>query len=247
VLAMLATRGVRVESLRGLLKVVAPGVAERMAEYPWYAGADLPLPHCISATDAALSGNALSAAMTKADLRLMALRAEVMFVGEYNRTVEATQNKSITLFDVNSRLLMYLVGRLWRDGPCGAVRIFADRLGGRMRYLGLLQRLFDGCSFKVLDETEKLSAYRITGRQHEMELHYGIDFDREHLPVALASMVSKYLRELFMELFNRFWAGHVAGLAPTAGYHTDGLRFLADIEPAVRRLGIAPAILQRSR
>ena len=41
--------------------------------------------------------------------------------------------------------------------------------------------------------------------------------DSEHFCVALASMASKYLRELFMLEFNRFWQEKVPGLAPTAG------------------------------
>jgi ribonuclease HII len=58
--------------------------------------------------------------------------------------------------------------------------------------------------------------------------------ESHHLPVALASIYSKYLRELVMRCFNRYWATHVAGLRPTGGYYADGQRFLADIEPALR-------------
>ena len=39
--------------------------------------------------------------------------------------------------------------------------------------------------------------------------------------MALASMLAKYLREVFMRQFNRFWLGHVDGLKPTAGYPGD--------------------------
>jgi len=61
-------------------------------------------------------------------------------------------------------------------------------------------------------------------------------------------MVSKYLRELFMKLLNRFWTDRVgAHLVPTAGYYTDGQRFLADIADALRTLDIDQALLVRSR
>jgi len=246
VLAMLAARGVRPASLRGLLKVVAPRALEHVDEYPWYAGADLPLPRCADATDVALTGNALAVAMKDAGLALTAMRSEVVFVGEYNRTVAATQNKSVTLFDVNGRLLYYLWGKLWKEGD-GLARIYADRLGGRMRYLGPLQRVLANCSFKVLEESEALSGYRITDGPRTVELFYGVQFDRRHLTVALASMVSKYLRELFMELINAWWARHVPDLAPTAGYYTDGKRFLEQIAPAIEALGVGLSLIRRSR
>jgi ribonuclease HII len=68
-----------------------------------------------------------------------------------------------------------------------------------------------------------------------------------HLPVALASMVSKYIRELAMNLFNRFWSERQAGLKKTAGYPVDALRFKAEIAAVQKELGIADDILWRER
>jgi ribonuclease HII len=247
VLAVLATRGVRVSSLRQLLGVLSPGAADRLGDYPWYARADMALPHCISATDAALAGNALSAAMAAAGVRLTAMRSEAILVGEYNRVVRATHNKSNTLFDVNSRLFAYLWGKLWQAGSPGTVRLCVDRHGGRIHYRRALQRVFNGCDFRILGESRTCSGYWISDRRRAMELRFGVEFDRLHLPVALASMVSKYLRELFMELLNRYWAAQVADLAPTAGYYADGKRFLADIDPAVGDLALDRDLLERCR
>jgi ribonuclease HII len=260
VLAMLATRDAHPRSLRELLALLAPGAVGALEEYPWYAGSDLPLPHCLSATDVALAGNALAAAMGKADMRLETIRAEVVDVGEYNRTVAATHNKSVTLFDVTSRLLVFLWQRLWHHAQPGSVRIHADHQGGRIRYRPGLQRVFADCEFKILDETDTLSGYRMsdlpashqagrgqTGSARSAELFFSVESDRHHLPVALASMVCKYIRELLMELFNRFWARHVPGLAATAGYYTDGKRFLADIAAAIEALGVPRDLLERSR
>lgn len=246
VLSMLAARGVKPASLRALLKAIAPSIPPQLDRYPWYAGADLPLPRQADATDIALTGNAVACAMKDAGLTLSAMRSEVILAGEYNRIVAATRNKSVTLFDINSRLLYYLWPKLWADGD-GASRIYADRLGGRMRYLQPLQRVLEHCAFTVIEETEARSGYRIDDGPRRAELYYGVKFDRRHLPVALASMVSKYLRELLMEMVNAWWAARVPDLAPTAGYYTDGRRFLADIADAADRLGVDRALLQRSR
>ena len=53
---------------------------------------------------------------------------------------------------------------------------------------------------------------------------------------ALASMTAKYVRELFMESLNAFFAARVEGLKPTAGYYSDGRRFLADVEDVLGEL-----------
>ena len=68
-----------------------------------------------------------------------------------------------------------------------------------------------------------------------------------HLPVALASMVCKYVRELMMGLLNAFWQERVEGLAATAGYYTDGRRFFGEIGQAMAELGVDEGLMYRSR
>jgi len=60
-------------------------------------------------------------------------------------------------------------------------------------------------------------------------------------------MVCKYLREVCMKQFNRFWAKHVPGIAPTAGYPGDSRRFYELIRPAMAKLGIAEDQVWRKR
>lgn len=243
VLAMLSTRQPAPESLGGLLAQIAPAAAQLMPQYPWYAEADLPLPRSADQTDLKLAANALRLAMAGAGIRLLAMRAEPVFVRQYNTHVTATNNKSTALFDVTSRLLDWL----WRNSPPGLLRIYVDRQGGRMRYLPSLQRVFAGCSFKILDETNIWSAYRITGRQRTCEICFITGAESKWLPVALASMTSKYLRELFMEMLNGFWTSRVPGLSPTAGYYTDGRRFYKEIAPAAGLLKVDSQMLYRCR
>ncbi|MHC4253749.1 MAG: hypothetical protein ACYS9X_31935, partial [Planctomycetota bacterium] len=65
--------------------------------------------------------------------------------------------------------------------------------------------------------------------------------------VALASMVSKYVRELFVRRLNRWFGERVEDLKPTAGYPVDAARFLADTAEFRARAGIAEFDLVRSR
>jgi hypothetical protein len=243
VLAMLATRGQRPASLRGLLELAAPGALPQTAGYPWYEAADLPLPQAADATDLDLAANSLGVALRRRGMSLEAFGAEVVFAGEFNRLLGATRNKSVAAFGVTARLLM----RLWRRFDGEPVRLLIDRHGGRVRYRAPLQQVFDTCAVKVLDESSARSAYRFCDGRREVEMHFSVAAEDRHLPVAVASMASKYLRELFMTLLNGFWGGHVASLRPTAGYYADARRFLRDISPAARDLAVERSLLVRCR
>ena len=69
----------------------------------------------------------------------------------------------------------------------------------------------------------------------------------EFLQVALASMTSKYLRELAMLAFNQYWCDRVPNLRPTAGYPQDARRFKAQIRSAQTSLGIDDRSLWRAK
>lgn len=243
VLGFLPGKGPRPDTLGALLAAVAPDAVPLVSRYSWYAPDELSLPTCLTATDVALGRNALSVAMARAGVKVALLRSQVVCVGEFNRLLSATRNKSTTLFDITSQLLV----RLWKLAGSGPVRIYVDRHGSRIRYLPALQRVFGTCQFKILDENENLSAYRLSDADRTAELIFTKGAEDKHLPVALASMLSKYLRELFMILLNRFWASTVPGIKPTAGYYVDGRRFFGEISPAARNLGIDKSLLYRSR
>jgi hypothetical protein len=67
------------------------------------------------------------------------------------------------------------------------------------------------------------------------------------LPVSLASMVSKYLRELLISNLNRYFVGFSADLKPTAGYWKDGLRFVEEIKTSLPHVLFDSEQLIRSR
>lgn len=243
VLASLLAGGTQAGSLTELLAAVSPNSLGHLDRYPWYKAAQLPLPHKAGASDLSLAGKGLLSALKRKNMRLFSVSSEILFAGEYNKLVQATRNKSATLLDLTCRLL----SGLWAKAGREWLRVYVDRQGGRMRYLSSLQRVFPGCEFKIVEECDQISAYRICDGDRQMEVSFAIKAEDTQLPVALASMTSKYLRELFMALFNRFWAEKIEGLKPTAGYYVDGKRFLEDIAPAISELGFDPAILRRTR
>ncbi len=67
-------------------------------------------------------------------------------------------------------------------------------------------------------------------RAGRIHIQFRPEAEEAHLPVALASMTAKLVRELAMARFNRYWCGRVAELKPTAGYVQDARRWLEDVE-----------------
>lgn len=242
VLAMLVARGLLPQSLAGLLEVVCPPAVSEASAYPWYRQLHLPLPREQSVAELVLSANALDAAMQKAGVKLLTIRSETVFEREFNRLTQAA-NKSQMLFDVTCRLLMHL----WQMAEGERIVVHVDHQGGRVRYLEALARVFEGCSFKVLEEEQARSSYRLTAPGRQAEIHFAVGCENRQLPVALASMASKYLRELFMQIYNSYWSGHVPDLAPTAGYYADGRRFYQAIQPTAKKMGIDEQMLYRLR
>jgi hypothetical protein len=243
VLSALGAMGRTPGSLRELLESVSPESLEEMDGYPWYREGDAGIPVDLSASERGFSANMLRVALDKVGARLAAVRAQPVFVERYNRLVGATRNKSSALFSVSARLIDGLLR--WADGR--PVVLHVDRQGGRMRYLGPLQRTFPRWSMKILEECERRSSYLLSGRRGRAEVHFEVSAEALHLPVALASMLSKYLRELFMGRFNGYWQGVAGQIAPTAGYYTDGRRFYEQICGHVAKMGIDEAMIYRSR
>ncbi len=79
-----------------------------------------------------------------------------------------------------------------------------------------------------------------------MRVTFMVDAETSHMPVALASMVSKYTRELLMARLNHYFTRRVPGLKPTAGYAKDGKRYLADLTPHLPDLGVDAQQLRRT-
>ncbi len=230
-------------SLADLLDRVAPGGREAARRHPWYGACDQPLPHTVAAAEVEAAAAVLAERMAAAGVEPAGLHCRPLFEGEYNRRVAATGNKAAVLFGLVAELLGEAVALA--DGE--PVVVFADRQGGRKRYLGALQRALPGCFPWVIREDDAWSAYRLDGAAHPVEVHFVVGGEALQLPVALASMTAKYTRELLMEQFNGFWRRHVPGLGPTAGYVEDGRRFIAEIGPAMAALGVRREDLIRQR
>lgn len=106
-------------------------------------------------------------------------------------------------------------------------------------------RSFERADLRVVREGPEESAYELAAEPVVWRVAYVQKGEDHHLPIALGSMFSKYLRELFMAGFNGFWVDRVSGLRPTAGYYTDAQRFLKAITEEIERLDLDRDLLIR--
>ena len=128
-----------------------------------------------------------------------------------------------------------------------------DRQGGRTRYSRILFKSISPRGIHIDEQGPETSSYRLTrpgsGKKDgkEFRVSFAKGSEEKNLCVALASMLAKYLRELHMFIFNRYWEGHQKGLKPTAGYVQDARRFLGETEELRQQLETDPKLLIRSR
>jgi ribonuclease HII len=127
------------------------------------------------------------------------------------------------------------------------VTFVIDKQGGRNYYATIIQTALPEGWVSPVCESAMISEYTVLGLERDVRLVFRPRADSGALPVALASMLAKYLRELFMRQFNRFWQNHIPTLKPTAGYPGDARRFFEAILPMMRQLGIPEKAVWRRK
>lgn len=229
VLAAMAagTTPVLPQSLADGLKALRAVEARSLADYPWYQGLDAHRLNC-DLDDVRTAAAALARDLADHEMALEGLSARMLPVGRYNELVEAVDNKAAVLF---TQVCTLIAQALDRFGAAG-LQVVVDKQSGRAHYRRPLQTMFPDCRLRILREDDGLSSYQLTSGSRSFKVHFLVKGEQRQLPIALASMTAKYVRELCMERLNAWFRGHCPDLTPTAGYYTDGHRFLADLAAA---------------
>jgi hypothetical protein len=243
VLACLAVCGHDVLTLRGLLDTLDPDVVGHTEAYPWYRDLDLLLPTVVSADDLADAAGRLQRRMAAVGIRVLSIRSTVILAREFNREIERLGTKAAVNFAAAAPLLRQT--RSLKPGQRTVIHV--DRQGGRRYYRRLLEEVWPEAFVWIRDERADASLYTVEDGDGDLDIGFTVGCEQRQLPVALASMTSKYVRELLMERFNAYWTASLPGIAPTAGYVRDGRRFWTQVEPELRRLGLDADLVLRCR
>ncbi|MDR2117096.1 MAG: hypothetical protein LBP87_12020 [Planctomycetaceae bacterium] len=176
-------------------------------------------------------------------IRLCDIRSRIIEPEEFNRGLDRFDSKGSLLSDATLTLIAEVLNVHHSSIP---VLIFCDKHGGRNHYLDLLTEFFPDLWIQVIQESRTSSVYRLTYKKQPLEFRF-LAKGESQVPVALASMNSKYLRERAMIRFNEFWREKIPDLKPTAGYPEDARRFKNEIAAVQKELGIKDETLWRKR
>jgi hypothetical protein len=233
VLAFGGAVGLRCDTVRDLLAGLGAEAMINAAQCPWYRDLSRPLP--VDPARSACTGatQRLAAAMAVGSVTCCGLQSRVVTEDAFNRRLVQTRNKAALVAEAVLGLID------WAGRHCGDqdLYVWVDRLGGRADYRGLLMQAFPARHLHVLEVSDARSRYRLAAPQCDWHIEFVVAGEQAHLPIALASMLAKYVRELLMDGFNAYWRSLAPQLRPTAGYYRDAQRFIADIIPLVDRAG----------
>lgn len=208
---------------------------------PWYESTTS-LPVACDRDQLRIATSRLHKTMLDDGVELGFLKAEMIDAGPFNQQVDLMGNKAV----VNFGAVMRHVQRVWDRWPDDHPRVIVDRQGGRTHYRQELQTAFPEAHIRIVAEEDSISRYRLDREGSKLTISFCTEAEKSHLPVALASMVAKYTRELAMIRMNRHFQARMPELKATAGYVQDARRYLSEIEGVIRRESIDRSMLVRT-
>lgn len=230
-------------SARDFLQAVCPDCLPRLLEYPWYQQLDR---HTLEAQpDHPVTVACLKNTLKSHNMRFGGLYSRCADVKYLNHRFAVVKNKSRVLFTEVCGLIHTLYQK--HASPAAPLQFLIDRQGGRTDYSRELMRMFPNFQLTVLKMDDKTSSYELSGSKGPMRLHFATGADGKFLLVSLASMLSKYVRELCMHNLNSYFISTYKELKPTAGYWTDGQRFIRDLDALPGGLQIDRSLLIRMK
>lgn len=225
-----------------LLERVSPGTSEDIrcrcpddssAAQCW--AVDFPLPGF--GGDASFGVDLLERLVGRSRLRIVDVQSRIVCAGLLNERLAAGQNKLAVDLELFEQLIASVQSRY--GSPLLAV---CGMIGGIRDYQSRFSR-FEAGRVKELRRRRGQRRYSI---DRLGEVRFEVDADARHLPVALASIVGKYLREICMRRIGEFYRRDDPALELSSGYHDPvTTRFIDATEPARRRLQIAPDCFRR--
>lgn len=237
-----AGQGEPLDSADRLLDRVFPDVQPRLRaccpdahteQQCW--GVDLRLP--AFGGDPTTGRGLLDRLVGRSHLRVVDVQSRIACAGLLNVQSEGGKNKLEVDLELFEDLIDTVHGHYGEPllaicGMIGGMRDYAARFGR-----------FEASRVQHLTARRGQRRYSIEGLG---EIRFEIDADGRHLPVALASMVGKYVREICMRRIGEFYRIGEPQLELASGYHDPvTTRFIRATEPSRRRLGIAQSCFRR--
>lgn len=220
-----------------LFATLDPHCLEEMRNTPWDQEFEQRIPAVSSEHVQALENS-----LKTRGVGIPRLRSRVVSARRFNEQLDQFDSKGSAHVHLVLGLIRDLVDEI-ADSP---ILVLCDKLGARNQYAPSLYHFFQDGLIEIVQEGKERSVYRFSRDHREIEIRFLVRGEK-YLPIALASLTSKYLRELSMLSFNAFWSDHVPGLRPTAGYPQDAKRFREEIASVQKELGIREELIWRRK
>lgn len=237
-----AAHGIRPESADALLDCVAPTLRAALrtacpdattASQCWSINPRLPA----FGGDLAEGARRVQALSGRSALRIVDVQSRLVCAGLLNQKKALGQNKLEVDLELFEELVAHSSTR--HGGPLLAI---CGMVGGIRDYRSRFRRFAEE-RVHSLPGRRGQCRYRIDSVG---EMRFEISADARHLPVALASMLGKYIRELSMHRIGEFYRAQVPELPLASGYHDPVTsRFIEATEPDRKRLRIATDCFRR--
>jgi ribonuclease HII len=241
-LAALKYCGKEPSTIIELVKLLCPDCLVQLNEYPWHKDA-VNREIFVDDAEITIASAVLGDDLASNGIELLELKSCCLDVAFYNKMINCMRNKANVLFSATSQLIK----NAFDSYPGEDIHIIVDRQGGRVHYREHLQRMFSDMELSIMRETPQESIYRLQTDSRVVSIKFVVNADENFLPVSLASMVSKYLRELLVNNINRYFLAFCPDIKPTAGYWKDGLRFIEDLHKKAPHVKFNREQLIRSR
>ncbi len=221
--------------------VCEPEVRNCIGKQAWLFDQGLSLPLAADLDAIKKLSDQFSSGCETSGVQLKQVRCASVFPDKFNDDLTKFCNKASLLSNVTLSIVRELLDQSDDD-----VEVGCDKHGGRSKYAGLIQQILTDEMVMIGKESLDVSDYSFRENGHDVVLRFQAKGE-SFLPTALASMFAKYLREVFMELWNNFWRSKLPGIKPTKGYPLDAKRFKAEIETTQLALGISDHNIWRKR
>jgi ribonuclease HII len=229
--------------VHAMLASLCPESLARLSAEAWYRGLRT-LPICTEASALTALASRFSKSCERLGIQFGPVDSVVFCSPRYNELLDFWGSKGAVLGQALAEILRRRIGL----GEAEEAVVFQiDKHGGRNTYAAMLQDAIADGMVVAHEEGADRSCYSVLGLPRHVRVIFEPRADSAHFCVALASMVSKYVRELLMLDFNDFWASHVPGVRPTAGYPGDSARFFDAIRTAAERLSIPEEAIWRKK
>lgn len=192
---------------------------DELSAIPWFNSMkSLRLPISCSEIEIQQNSESLTSFLDKEKLEILGISVDVVSAERFNHLLSKGFNKSQCCQQILSPLLI--------KSHSDRSRITVDRQGGRRYYGEWLIETFPKTPLSINRETQNCSSYNLGSSL----MQFQVKGDDKYLETALASIFSKYIRELMMICFNSYWNKMTPGIKRTAGYPQDGKRFIKELD-----------------